>query len=154
MGTARVAAEVLKSKGPPCPAQTQSPLQPLCLCHQPSLATLLRPKQTTNSCFSSEPQEHMLEIRVPYGPLTVIFLNLLASSTDQLKRSHHTPGSLILPLIPTPGHQAQGVTQDTGDSVTCWPRSLGTMSTTGLPRNPCLLFTSPFRAEKPRSPVE
>ena len=84
------------------------------------------------SVFPFEPQDHMLE--ASYGPAIAIFPILVAYCTNKLKKSHHTP-SHIFPLSgPTPGHQAQGVTEDTGDPVTCWPHSLASPLMAGKPQ--------------------
>lgn len=84
------------------------------------------------SVFPFEHQDHMLE--ASYGPTITIFPSLVAYCTNKPKKSHHTPSHIFPFSIPSPGHQAQGVTQDTGDPVTCWPHRLA----------------SPLTAEKPQ----
>lgn len=135
VGTARAAAEVLRSK---CPGfnvwakhsrYESSSSSAISHCW---LDPHSDQSKAPASVFPFEPQDHMLE--ASYRPTTAIFPSLVAYCTNKLKKSHHTPSHIFPLSSPTPGHQAQGVTQDTADPVTCWPHSLASPLMAGKPQ--------------------
>ena len=153
MRTARAATEGLRSNCPNFRDSQASHCWGNCVpaishCQLESHANLSKPQ---TAVFFAEPQEHVLEISVLYGPPTVIFPRLVAYCTARLKRSQvHTRKSLFSPLgISTAGWRAQEVTRDIRDPVTCWPRSMGAGSTTRLLERSSLLPVSQLVAGKP-----